>query len=115
VNNEAHGYLAKSPEEAVMSRENVLVIRSTYEASARGDVPGVLKAFDPQVEWPLADNFIDADRKPYIGPQAIFEGTFMCLMVEWDGFSVIPDALLNAGEHTIVHGIYSGTHKTARK
>ena len=98
-----------------MSQENVHIVRSMYEAFARGDVPAVLNALDPQVEWREADNFLYADRNPYIGPQAILEGVFMRLGAEWDGFSAIPDALLDAGVHVVALGIYSGTHKTTGK
>jgi ketosteroid isomerase-like protein len=80
-----------------------------------GEVPAVLDALDPEVEWRLGDNWIYADRSPLMGPQAIVEGTFKSLRQEWEGFSVIPDALLDAGDHVVALGIYRGTHKTTRK
>jgi hypothetical protein len=31
---------------------------------------------DPSIEWNEAENFIYADRNPYVGPQAVLEGVF---------------------------------------
>jgi uncharacterized protein len=94
-----------------MSQENVNIVRGMYEAFGRGDIPSVLAALDPQVEWREAENFIYADQNPYIGPQAVLAGVFMRLGSEWDGFSVAPEDVLDAGEIVIGHGYYSGTYK----
>lgn len=59
-----------------MSHENVQVIQGLYEAFGRGDVSTVLGRMDPSIEWNEAENFIDADRNPYVGPQAVLEGVF---------------------------------------
>ena len=34
-----------------MSQEDLNTIPSAYEAFNRGDIPAVLEAFDPQIEW----------------------------------------------------------------
>jgi hypothetical protein len=34
-----------------MSQENVGLVKSLYEAFGRGDVPTVLAAMDPKIEW----------------------------------------------------------------
>jgi uncharacterized protein len=34
-----------------MSQENLEIVRSGYEAFARGDIEGVLEIMDPEVEW----------------------------------------------------------------
>ncbi|HEV2802477.1 MAG TPA: nuclear transport factor 2 family protein [Pyrinomonadaceae bacterium] len=94
-----------------MSQENVALIRDLYEAFGRGDVPTVLGQMDQNIEWREAENFIYADRNPYVGPQAILEGVFMRLGTEWDGFRVTPEEWLDAGNHVVVLGTYSGTHK----
>jgi uncharacterized protein len=98
-----------------MSQENVHIVRGVYEAFTRGDIPAVLNAFDPHIEWREADNFPYADRNPYIGPQAILEGVFIRVGTEWKGFSVLPDALLDAGEQVVGLGLYSGTYKATGK
>lgn len=98
-----------------MSQENVKIVQSMYEAFARGDVPFVLGSLDANIEWREADNFIYADRNPYIGPNAVLEGVFMRLGAEWDGFSVAPEEFLDAGETVVVCGHHSGTYKKTGK
>ena len=34
-----------------VSQQDVTTMRSAYEAFNRGDIPGALSAFDPQIEW----------------------------------------------------------------
>src|SRR5215207_38519 len=94
-----------------MSRESLEVIRGLYDSFGRGDVPAVLSQMDETVEWREAENFIYADRNPYVGPQAVLEGVFMRLGSEWDGFTVTPEEWLDAGNHVVVLGTYTGRHK----
>ena len=94
-----------------MSQENVQVVRGLYEAFGRGDVPTVLGRMDQSIEWNEAENFIYADRNPYVGPQAVLEGVFMRLGSDWEGFTVAPEEWLDAGDRIVVLGTYSGTHK----
>lgn len=98
-----------------MSKENVEVIRSMYEAFGRGDVPAVLAAMDPAIEWNEAENFPYADKNPYIGPAAVAGGLFARLGGEWDGFSVTPEELLDAGDTVVTLGRYGGTYKKTGK
>ena len=94
-----------------MSEESVNVVKGMYEAFGRGDIPVVIAALDPQVEWWEAENFIYADGNPYVGPQAVLEGVFMRIGGEWEGFEVAPEEILDAGETVVGHGYYSGTYK----
>lgn len=94
-----------------MSQENVNVIRGLYQAFASGDIPVIIAALDPQVEWWEAENFIYADKNPYVGHDAVLGGVFMRIANDWDGFAVSPEEVLDAGEVAIGHGYYSGTHK----
>ena len=94
-----------------MPEDNVSVVRGMYEAFGRGDIAGVIAALHPQIEWLEAENFIYADGNPYIGPQAVLEGVFMRIAAEWEGFSVAPKEILDAGDTVVGHGYYSGTYK----
>ena len=94
-----------------MSKENLEVIRGLYDSFERGDVPAVLGQFDEAIEWREAENFIYADRNPYVGPQAVLEGVFMRLGTEWEGFVVTPEEWLDAGHHVVVLGTYTGRRK----
>jgi ketosteroid isomerase-like protein len=98
-----------------MSQENVQLIRGLYEALGKGDVATVLGKMHQDIEWREAENFIYADRNPYIGPQAVLDGVFMRLGSEWDAFTVMPEEWLDAGNHVVVLGTYTGTHKATAK
>ncbi len=69
-----------------MSQENVELMRGLYYAFGRGDVEAVLGPMDEGIEWNEAENFIYADRNPYVGPQAVLEGVFARLRVALAGF-----------------------------
>jgi ketosteroid isomerase-like protein len=101
--------------EATMSQDNIAVIRGMYESFSTGDVTSVLDQMHQHIEWCQAENFIYADRSPYRGPQAVLEGVFMRLASEWADFKVMPEEWLDAGNHIVVLGIYSGRHKESGK
>jgi uncharacterized protein len=98
-----------------MSQENVQLIRGLYEAFGKGDVATVLGKMDQGIEWREAENFIYADRNPYVGPQAVRDGVFMRLGSEWHAFMVTPEEWLDAENHVVVLGTYTGTHKATGK
>jgi ketosteroid isomerase-like protein len=98
-----------------MSAQNAELVRKMYEAFNRGDVPFVIGALDPQIEWNEAENFIYADGNPYVGPNAVLQGVFMRIGMEWEGFSVTPGGVFDAGDTVIGTGHYSGKfRKTGR-
>jgi uncharacterized protein len=91
-----------------MSEQNKKTIEGMYEAFGRGDVPVIIGALDPDVEWWEAENFIYADKNPYVGPQAVLEGVFARIGNEWESFTVTPDEVLDAGETVVGRGYYAG-------
>lgn len=98
-----------------MSQENVALIKSLYDAFARGDVPAVLAAMDPQIVWNEAENSPYADKNPYVGPAAVLEGVFARFAGEWDGFSVALEEALDAGDAVVTTGRYGGAYKKTGK
>jgi len=98
-----------------MSGDNANIVRGMYEAFGKGDMPFIIGALDPEVEWWEAENFIYSDYNPYVGPNSVLEGVFMRIGNEWDGFTVAPKEVLDAGDTVIGHGYYSGTYKKSGK
>jgi len=98
-----------------MSQENVQIIRGMYDALGSGDIPTALGRMDQSIEWNEAENFIYADRNPYVGPQAVLEGVLMRFGSDWDDFTITPEEWLDAGDRVVVLGTYSGTHKSTGK
>jgi ketosteroid isomerase-like protein len=93
-----------------MSAENVSLIEGIYAAFGRGDVPAAVAAMSPDIVWNEAENFPYADGNPYRGPDAVLAGVFARIFSEWDGFAVLPERFLDAGDTVVVTGRYVGTN-----
>lgn len=94
---------------------NLELIRNLYAEFARGNIPAVLAAFHPNIEWREADNFLYAADNPFIGPQRILEGVFMRLATEFTGFSAGGEEFLDAGSRVVVLGHYTGKYNATGK
>ncbi len=86
--------------------DNKQIIENGYKCFATGDIPGLLGTFDENIEWTEAEGFPYGGT--YTGANAIVENVFMKLGTEWEGFSAVPDELLDAGETIVALGHYSG-------
>ncbi len=95
---------------------NVEIIQNLYAAFAKGDIPAVLKRFDPEIEWNEAESFPYADGNPYIGPQAVLEGVFARIGAEWEYLNLTDQTYyeVNSGE-IIVTGRYKAKNKMTSK
>jgi len=95
---------------------NVQFAKDIYAAFARGDIPTVLAAFHPEVQWREAEgNPYQPDGVAWVGPQTVLEKLFMRLGAEWEGFTVTVRALHDAGEHVVMEGRYTGTYKPSNR
>ncbi len=90
------------------------IISGLYDAFARGDVPSVLGAMDPKIEWNEAEGFMYGGI--YIGPNAVLENVFMKFATEWEGFTVVADKVVDGGDGNVVSfGTYSGKYLATGK
>jgi ketosteroid isomerase-like protein len=95
---------------------NAEVVQAAYDAFGRGDIAGVLATFDSQIEWREAEgNPYEPEGKPWIGGDAITENLFVKLGADWDGFTVTPEKLHDAGDTVVVEARYTGSNKTTGK
>lgn len=94
-----------------MTTENTQLIQGMYDAFAAGDVPSVLAAMDPQIEWNEAENFPYADGNPYIGPDSVVAGVFQRLVDEWEYWKLEVAELLGAGDRVVALGRYHAKNK----
>jgi uncharacterized protein len=85
------------------------ILHELYAAFARGDIPAVLAAFDPQIVWTETAGGPFAGT--YTGPNAVLENVFGPLGSEWDGFAVQPEAYVCEGDAAVVIGSYRGTYR----
>ena len=88
---------------------NKQLVQSLYAAFAHGDVPAVLGAFHPRIEWNEAEDFLYADGNPYVGPATVAEGVFQRIGRDVQNFSVTPERYHDAGDTVVVEGRYRGT------
>ncbi len=91
-------------------------VASLYDWFMNGNIPGVLDAMDPEIEWNSAENSTYADGSSYIGPTAVLEGVFYRLGSEWEYWTL---TALNfyqtlTGE-VIVTGRYNANYKKTGK
>lgn len=91
---------------------NDQIIRNLYAAFARGDLGAVRDAFDPEIVWLEAESFPYADRNPYLEPDAVLDGVYARLVQEWEGFSEELEKVLDAGDHIVTTGYYTGTYRS---
>lgn len=91
----------------------VQIVRATYEAFGRGDIPAVLSNWRPDIVW------IEPEGSPYAGtytgPQAVVDGIFADLAVTWTGFTVTPDEYIDAGDTVVVLGHFTGAYAATGK
>ena len=91
--------------------KNLDVVKGIYAAFGKGDVPAVLGAFDPQINWLEAENFLLDDQNPYVGPMTVATGVFQRLVERIDNFGVYPEHYHEAGDTVVAEGRYRGTMK----
>ena len=85
------------------------IINGLYDAFATGDVPTVLGAFDANIEWNEAEGFMYGG--VYNSPNAVLENVFMKFATEWEGFTVVPNKVVDGGDgNVIATGTYSGKY-----
>jgi uncharacterized protein len=96
-----------------MSQVDVRTMRRAYEAFNRADIPAVLTAFDPNIEWhePGGGN---APRGTFQGTQSVANEVFSTIPQNFTTFQAQPDQFIDAGEHIVVVGRFQGTAKSGQ-
>tara|TARA_R100000935_G_scaffold8302_7_gene17520 strand:+ start:152008 stop:152847 length:840 start_codon:yes stop_codon:yes gene_type:complete len=65
---------------------NAAVVNNLYQAFANGDIPAALATMDTEIVWNEAEGNALAAGNPYIGPDAVLNGVFAKIPVDFDGF-----------------------------
>ena len=90
-----------------MSKQDVEIVRSAYDAFNRKDIPTVLALYDPQIEWIEAGG----GRSPagaFRGPQSVANSVFATVPQNFDDFRAEPEQFIDAGEYVVVVGRFRG-------
>ena len=96
-----------------MGEQSVEVVKGTYEAFGRGDVPAVLGAMADDIEW------YEAEGMPYgglhRGPEAVAQNVFGPLIDDVPDFALRPEEFFVSGDTVAAVVRYTGTGKSTGK
>lgn len=84
---------------------NTDILRTGYDAFARGDVPAVLALFDSGIEWYAPDELPGGGT--YRGPEEVAR-FFAGLPEHYQELSVSPQRFLADGDRVAVEGVHRG-------
>ena len=93
-----------------MSAENVAMVRGMYESFGRGDIPAVVAALDPDIEW-IEPYPVGYHPGTHRGPEAVVQNVFIAAAQEWDDFRVEPEQFHDAGDTVVVEGTITGRNR----
>ena len=97
-----------------MSEQDVNTMRTAYEAFNRADIPAVLEAFDPQIEW-YEPGGGRAPQGTFSGAESVANDVFATVPENFDEFAAQPDVFIDAGEHLVVVGTFRGKSKAGHQ
>ncbi|MFF4416451.1 nuclear transport factor 2 family protein [Streptosporangium sp. NPDC001559] len=93
--------------------KNLDAVRASYEASAAGDINGILGLLGPDAAWTEMAGFPYAGT--YIGPDEVRDKVFARLGGEWDDYQAVPEEYVDGGDTIVVIGNYRGTYLATGK
>ena len=97
-----------------MSTENVAVVASVYENFAKGDIPAVLAALAPELDWVEGSQEYLPHRGTHCTPQAVAANVFQMVADNFEQFAVVPERYHDAGDVVVVEGRATGRTKAGR-
>lgn len=96
--------------------DNVQFVKGVYEALANGDLPTVLAAFDPRIEWNEAEHVTFWNGSPFIGPDAVVQGVLARVPATFgDTFWIEVSRLHDCGSVVVMEGRYHGVVQATGK
>jgi ketosteroid isomerase-like protein len=93
-----------------MSQSDVAILRDAYQAFSKGDVPAVVEAFDPDIEWVESGKGVPWTGT-HRGVDTVVNNVFGPFVEYWGGpgvAAVETEQFLDAGEHVVVTGRFQG-------
>jgi uncharacterized protein len=96
-----------------MAQQDVRTMQEAYAAFNRQDIPAVLTAFDPEIEWHEPGGG-QAPRGTYQGAQRVAQEVFSTIPQNFDEFQAEPDQFIDTGDHVVVIGHFRGKAKSGQ-
>jgi uncharacterized protein len=91
--------------------DNLEAVKTLYAAFASGDMAAAASVMAPDMAWNEAENYIFADRNPYIGSEEVFAGVFGRTAELFDDFAVEVGTFVCGGDTVAMQGRYSAVAK----
>lgn len=89
--------------------DNAARLEELYGAFAEGDIPTVLAAMSPNIEWNEAEHVTFWEGAPFVGPDAVLQGVFARIPETFgDTFRIEVDRFVDGGSTVLVQGRYRG-------
>ncbi len=97
--------------DAASDAANQAVVEALYRAFAANDGATIGGLLAPDLVWMEAESGPYADRNPYNGPGAVFEGVFARIGAGYEGFVVTPAVFIVSGDRVVPLGRCTGTNR----
>lgn len=97
--------------DAASDAANQAVVEALYRAFAANDGATIGGLLSADLVWMEAESGPYADRNPYNGPAAVFEGVFARIGAGYEGFAVTPTVFIASGDRVVALGRYTGTNR----
>jgi uncharacterized protein len=94
-----------------MSEQDVATVRAAYESFNQGDIPGVLAAYDDQIEW-IEPGGGSAPSGTFTGADSVAQDVFATVPENFDEFSAVPENFDDQGDTIVVTGRFKGKNKS---
>lgn len=92
---------------------NIEFAKSVYAAFGAGDVPKVLGAMHPQIQWSETAGYKYGG--VYRSPQAVLENVFAKIPADFESFAVDVERLIDGGNMIVMQGHYVTKGKATGK
>lgn len=92
-------------------QSNLDVVKALYAAFAEGDMDAAAALMADDMEWREAENYVLADRNPYIGPAAVIPGVFGRTAELFETFAVEVGTFVADGDTVAMQGRYRAVAK----
>jgi len=91
-------------------------VEEIYDAFGRGDIPAVLDAMDPQIEWNEAEHFTFWAGTPFVGPDAVVRDVLSRVPETFgDTFRIERGRVVGCGDTVLVEARYRGVVQATGK
>jgi ketosteroid isomerase-like protein len=109
----AHGTSAALRGEKETAMSHLDFVKGVYAAFGTGDVPRVLGAMHPQIQWTETAGYEFGG--VYRSPQAVLDNVFAKIPVAFESFSIDVDRLIDGGNVVVMQGHYVAKGKHSGK